>query len=114
MITGHNHLFNIFNRKGVVFAVISPAGGKDDLTLNDFGKGRKFKGFKTGPLPVSETTNSYGYEYHIESFIWKGMKIKTYLALWCKLVYTVVDLNDGSVIRQYEQIIPKFPDKNYE
>lgn len=99
VITGHHHMFTLFDRKGVFFIGVSPAGGGDEISLFSFGSGRKFSGFRTGPLPVTDERD-VGYEYHVESFVWRGMKIKVYLDVFDdRFLYTVVNLKDGSVIR---------------
>lgn len=103
MVSGHSHIFNLFNRSNVFFILPAPTGGHDELFYSlRFTGPRYFTGFKTGPLePVDEYSD--GFEYHVESFVWDGMRIKTYVDIEeTKLVYTVVDLSSGDVVRSYE------------
>lgn len=56
VISGHSHLFNLFNKSNVFFILPSPSGGKDELYFSDDFVGKRyFSSFKTGPLePVDE------------------------------------------------------------
>lgn len=51
-ITGHDHLFSLFNRSNVFFLVNAPSGGKDETSFDKFRPGDllHFNGTLEGPL----------------------------------------------------------------
>lgn len=59
-------------------------------------------GTKEGPLE-KVTEGCRGWEYHVYSCLWRDMQVKTYVDIYeDKLVYTLIDLDIGTVIRSWE------------
>lgn len=105
ILTGHDHLFNLFNRSNVFILLNAPAGGEDETYYKEFPpeSPRYFTGMKEGPQePVDD--GCHGWEWHVFSCVWQWMKIKTFVDIKDdRLIYTVMDAEIDSVIRQFEQ-----------
>lgn len=104
IITGHDHLFSLFNRSNVFVLVNAPSGGDDETKFKEFqpDNPRYFTGTLEGPLkPIG--LSCHGWEWHVYSCLWSYMKVKTYIdILEDRLVYTLVDMTADSVIRKWD------------